>query len=236
MRALVTGGAKRLGAAISATLAKLSYSVVVHYRYSVQEAEQMIHQCRALGVDADLIQGDLSTPEQVVAFAARYLDKYSDTALLVNNVGTYLTKSIMQTSTEDWLSLFNLNLHAPFILTHALIPSLISQGGQVINLGVSGLHTHKAQLYAAAYMMAKQGLWELTRSFARELAPQGVRVNMVSPGQLDISVDLLEKGLWPPIGFPSTCEEVCRAIAFLIDPANRSITGQNIEVAGGLGL
>jgi NAD(P)-dependent dehydrogenase (short-subunit alcohol dehydrogenase family) len=236
MRALVTGGAKRLGSAIAIALAKLRYSVVVHYRDSLREAEQTAQQCRALGVDAELIQGDLSTPEQASAFAARYLDQYSDTALLVNNVGNYLTKSAMHTSTEEWLGLFNLNLHAPFILTKALMPSLSRPDGQVINLGVSGLLSHKAPLYASAYMIAKHGLWELTRSLARELAPQGVRVNMVSPGQLDISVDLFEKERTPPIGFPSTCEEVCRAITFLVDPANRSITGQNIEVAGGLGL
>jgi NAD(P)-dependent dehydrogenase (short-subunit alcohol dehydrogenase family) len=236
MRALVTGSAKRLGSAIAITLAKLKYSVVVHYRHSLQEAEQTAQQCRALGVDAELIQGDLSTPEQASVFAGRYLDQYSDTTLLVNNVGNYLTKSVENTSAEEWLSIFNLNLHAPFILTKALIPSLLRQHGQVINLGVCGLLTNKAPLYASAYMIAKHGLWDLTRSFARELAPQGVRVNMVSPGQLDISVDLLEKELRPPIGFPSTCEEVCRVIAFLVDPVNRSITGQNIEVAGGLGL
>jgi 3-oxoacyl-[acyl-carrier protein] reductase len=236
MRALVTGGAKRLGAAISVALAKLKYAVVIHYRHSLQEAEQTAQLCRDLGSDVELIQGDLSTPDLIGSFADRYLARYSDTTLLVNNVGNYLTQSATQTSTDDWLSLFNLNLHAPFILTNALIPTLVQQKGQVINLGVSSLLSHRAHIYASAYMIAKHGVWELTRSFARELAPQGVRVNMVSPGQLDISVDLFEKGLYPPIGFPTTCEDVCRAIAFLIDPANRSITGQNIEVAGGLGL
>lgn len=235
MRALVTGGAKRLGAAMAVTLAKLGYSVVVHYRHSFSEAEQVVERCRALGVEANLIEGDLSTPDLVAAFASRYLDTYAETSLLVNNVGNYFADTLSHTSVEQWIALFNLNVHAPFILTQALLPTLIRQKGQVINVGVSGLHAQRAHTYASAYRMAKQGLWELTRTYAKELAPKGVRVNMVSPGQLDISEDL-EKGPQPPIGFPSTCDEVCQAVEFLLNPINRSITGQNIEVAGGLGL
>lgn len=232
MWTLVTGGSKNLGAALCLALAKKGCAVVVHYRHSQKEAFEVVAQCRALGSQAAAIQGDFSSIESVKDFVERYLKQFPETETLINNVGNYFIRSALQTSIEEWISLFQVNLHTPFILSQALIPSLITSKGQIINIGVSGLHRHVANTYATAYTLTKQGLWGLTLALARELAPQGVRVNMVSPGQLTTSIDQHKI----PMHRPATCWEVCRVVNFLLDPESTYLTGQNIEVAGGLGL
>lgn len=232
MWGLVTGGAKRFGASVCLELAKRGFSVAVHYRNSHDEALEVASACRGCGVQSEVIQGDFATIEGLKRFVDIYLDRFSDTSVLVNNVGDYLARPVLDTTVDDWLSLFQLNLNVPFFLSKALMPSLREQKGQIVNIGVSGLNRNAAFSRAGAYMLAKEALWSLTRTMARELAPQDVRVNMVSPGELDISVDHLK----PPMQRPAQCSEVVRVIAFLLDPESSYITGQNIEVAGGLGL
>lgn len=232
MWTLVTGGAQRLGAALCMALAEKGHSVVVHYNHSQQEALEIVARCQAIGRQAAAIQGDFNSPTNVKEFVQRYLHQFSETVALINNVGNYLIGSALHTSPEDWINLFQVNLHTPFILTQALVPSLIRHRGQIIHIGVSGLKPHAAHTYSTAYTLTKEALWGLTLATARELAPQGIRVNMVSPGQLDISVDRHPI----PMHRSGYCWEVCRVVSFLLDPESAYITGQNIEVAGGLGL
>lgn len=232
MWTLVTGGGKRLGAALCLALAEKGRAVAVHYRKSEEEAEAVVKKCKELGAKAAAIQGDFSSSVSVNDFIARYLTQFPETEGLINNVGNYFISSASKTPDEEWIALFQTNLHAPFALSNGLLPSLMRNRGQIINIGVAGLHRHKANIYSAAYTLTKQGLLGLTLSLARELAPHGVRVNMVSPGELDISVDhhLI------PMQRSASCAEVGRVINFLLDPASFYITGQNIEISGGLGL
>lgn len=232
MWTLVTGGSKRLGAALCLSLAEKGRSVVVHYNHSRDEALEVASQCRAKGVQAEVIQGDFSSTERSEDFIDRYLQQFSETEVLINNVGEYFIGSGLNTSIEAWTYLFQVNLHTPFMLAKSLTPALLRSKGQIINIGVSGLHRHIGSVYATAYMLSKQGLWGFTQSLARELASQGVRVNMVSPGELDNSVDHHRI----PMQRPAACWEVCRVVNFLLDPQSSYMTGQNIEVAGGLGL
>lgn len=232
MWTLVTGGAKRLGAALCLSLAEQGRSVVVHYRHSYEEAMGVVKQCKALGSQAEAIQGDFSSVDNVKEFISRYIKQFSETEILINNVGDYLIESALNTSIEDWIHLFQVNLHTPFMLTQALAPFLIKNKGQVINIGVSGLNRRSANIYHTAYSLTKQGLWGLTLALAREWASQEVRVNMVSPGELDNSIDHHSI----PMKRPASCWEVCRVVNFLLDSESAYITGQNIEVAGGLGL
>jgi 3-oxoacyl-[acyl-carrier protein] reductase len=137
---------------------------------------------------------------------------------------------------DEWLKLFQTNLHAPFILIKHLVSSLCQHRGHIINIGAAGLGRMRADTYSTAYTLTKQNLWMLTRSLALELAPAGVRVNMVSPGHLETSVNLPTDPLKLPMGRPGYHHEISRLILFLLDPANHYITGQNIEVAGGVSL
>jgi NAD(P)-dependent dehydrogenase (short-subunit alcohol dehydrogenase family) len=233
---LVTGGAKRLGADLCYALAEKGYSVVIHYNKSQKEALAVVDKCKQLGGQAIAIQGDFSTLPSTLDFIQRYLTLYPETQHLINNVGNYLIKSACQTEIEEWMSLFQTNLHVPFILAKALIPKLIQYQGQIINIGMSGSDKQQGHTYATAYMTTKASLLMLTRSLALELASKGVRVNMVSPGYLDIAVDLPKDCNRLPMHRAGKCWEISRVVNFLLDPASAYITGQNIEVAGGVGL
>lgn len=232
MWTLVTGGAKRLGASLSHSLAEQGLDLVIHYRRSENEAHEVVEACRMKGVKAEAIQGDFSSEESLMDFARRYLERFPETGALINNVGEYLIRSALKTTLQEWTSLFQSNLYAPFYLVQSLSPSLIRHKGRVVNIGVAGLTRHSAYTYASAYMLAKDALLGLTRALARELAPYEVCVNMVSPGELDNSIDHHPL----PMKRPATSEEICRAVQFLLNPASGYITGQNIEIAGGFGL
>lgn len=236
MRVLVTGGARRLGAELCEMLARKGYSVVVHYRSSEREAMEVADKCRETGAEADVIFGDFSDIRGLEKFAESYADRFSSMNVLINNVGDYILGSTLNTSWDEWTRLFHLNLHAPFFLIRRFSPYLIASEGQIVNVGVSGLLRHSGNVYSTAYTLSKEALWGLTRACALELAADRVRVNMVSPGMLDISEDIAEPGLRIPMGRPGTCAEVAEAVAFLLDRKNAYITGQNIEIAGGLGL
>lgn len=236
MWTLVTGGAKNLGSKICLALAKEGKDVVVHYHSSQSEAEDVVEKCLSYGVSAKTLQGDFSSRESLKNFIDNYLKSFSNTRGLVNNVGNYIIKSALETTADDWHSLFQTNLHASFELTRALVPSLKSCKGNVINMGCVGVDSTKADTYATAYMITKQGLLMLTKSFARELAESGVRVNMVSPGHLNHSVDLPKDYTEIPVGRPATSTDLTRVVTFLMDEKSSYITGQNIDVAGGLRL
>lgn len=231
---LVTGGAKRLGATLSLSLAKAGHDVVIHYQNSEDEAKKIMSECQKQGVKCAMIQGSFATSQETTDFAKRYMEQFPDTIHLINNVGNYLIKSALNTSLDEWNGLFQTNLTAPFILIKKLIPSLIKQQGSIINIGTSGILYPPANVQSTVYGLTKEGLWMLTRSLAKELAPQQVRVNMVSPGYLDIAVDLPKDLTTLPMKRAATCEEVGGVVTFLLK--QKYITGQNIEVAGGVGL
>jgi NAD(P)-dependent dehydrogenase (short-subunit alcohol dehydrogenase family) len=231
---LVTGGSKRLGAAICRSLAAEGYPILIHYCTSRQEAEEVAAECRNYGVESQTIQGDFSSLESTLKFVTTCQHHYPDIKFLINNVGNYLIKSASKTSPEEWNALFQVNVNAPFALCQAFISSLQSCQGSIVNIGVAGANQLHADIKRTAYLATKMSLLMLTKSLARELASTGVRVNMVSPGVLENAVDLSDVSL--PLQRPASLEEVVRVVSFLLNDANRYITGQNIEVSGGIGL
>ena len=171
---LVTGGSRRLGADICLELAAQGHSLLVHYRNSKGEAENVALRCREMGVEAEIIYGDFSTEESTQAFAKACLMKYPDIKNLINNVGNYLVKSAASTAPEEWNALIQTNLNAPFALCHAFIPSITLCQGNIINIGVVGANNIHADIKRTAYLMTKMSLCMLTKSLARELAPSGI--------------------------------------------------------------
>lgn len=231
---LVTGGSKRLGAEICLSLATHGHSILIHYRNSRQEAEDVAAECRKKGVEAEVIQGDFSSLESTLQFIDDCKKNFTDIKNLVNNVGNYLVKSAETTTPEEWNALFQINVHAPFALCQAFLPSLKVAGGNIVNIGVTGINHIHADVKRTAYVATKMSLLMLTKSLARELASYHVRVNMVSPGYLENAIDLSEAKL--PMQRPASLDEVTRVILFLLSDENSYITGQNIEVGGGIGL
>ncbi len=227
---LVTGGAKGIGAAICRTMATEGHPIVVHYNTSQKEALEVAEDCRSLGVRAEIMQGNFSTQEQVAEFLQNYLQAFSLTDCLVNNVGNYLVKSVQETSPEELSLLYQTNVFAPIMIAKAL-----SVKESIVNLGVAGLNAERADTYSSAYSMTKSSMLQWTRSLAKELASASISVNMVSPGYVEGSVDLPELSKLP-MKRAVTKDEVARLVAFLLNKNNRAITGQNIEIAGGIRL
>ncbi|NGY94688.1 3-oxoacyl-[acyl-carrier-protein] reductase FabG len=233
---LVTGGAKNLGAAICLELAKQGHAVAVHYNTSEEEAQLVVEKCSNYQVPAQAIQGDFSTFESTQRFIKEYQRHFAETKNLINNVGNYLLGSSLKTSICQWHDLFQTNLHAPYCLIKNLLPSIKKWKGSIINLGVAGLNANRADTYATAYTISKSGLLMLTKSLALELAADQVRVNMISPGYLEESMDLPHPLTKIPMQRAGHRDEVAQLIGYLLSNQASYITGQNIEIAGGTRL
>jgi NAD(P)-dependent dehydrogenase (short-subunit alcohol dehydrogenase family) len=233
--ALVTGGAKGLGAEICKTLAMKGHNILIHYRSSYEEALSIKDACCGYGVKSDIIQGDFSSMEQVNAFIIALQERFPDSiANLVNNVGNYCISSPLETTDQEWLALFQTNLHAPVALMRALMPILVVLKGSIVNIGVAGINQVPSDIYSTAYTASKLALWMTSKALAKEFASQGVRVNMVSPGVLENAVDRERAIKFVPMGRFGSLAEVAHVVAFLLDRENGYITGQNIEVGGGV--
>lgn len=192
--------------------------------------------CRSFGVPAECIQGDFSSQEDTELFVRQCLDRFPLIGNLINNVGNYAIESALDTSAKEWENLFQVNLHAPIALSKAFLPTICQHRGNIINIGVAGVGNMTANTYCTAYQTTKMALWMVTKSLAKELAPQFVRVNMVSPGYLENSIDLPADLTKLPMQRPASLEEVARVVAFLLHEQSSYITGQNIEVGGGVRL
>lgn len=230
---LVTGGALRLGAALCRRLARAGKNLVIHYHTSEQEALALAKECTALGVDAQTLRGDFSSLQETEAFLTHYLARFPDTECLVHNVGPFYLDSPASASPQKLGELFQINTLVPLLVTQRLLPSLKSHQGHIVYIGMAGAGETGAHTHAFSYDLTKHALAQLTQSLAKELAPDAICVNMVSPGYLEGSIDL-PKQTPIPFGRTGHFSEVAEAVAFLL--SSRYITGQNLEVAGGVRL
>lgn len=231
---MVTGGSRNLGAEICHTLATKGYSVIVHYHTSRREAEEVVERCRLEGVDSLPLQADFLSSASLEEFATSCLEQTNySIGHLVNNVGLYASEPLLDSSEKLWHELWQANVVAPIALVRHLQASLRKAQGTITNVGVAGLGRAVANRYNPVYTMTKMALLQATRSLAQELAVYGMRVNMVSPGHLDHSVDLERYRHALPMLRPGSSREVAQLIGYLMEPGASYITGQNIEVAGG---
>ncbi|HEY0674871.1 MAG TPA: SDR family oxidoreductase [Immundisolibacter sp.] len=236
--ALVTGAARRTGRGLALALARAGADVVVQYGRSRQEAESAVAEIIALGRRGFAVSADLAVPGQAEALIETALACAGRLDVLVNNVGNYPLGDPLGLAPDEFRATLETNLTAPYALIRAALPALLASGtGQVINLGYAGVEHPVANTRAMAYQISKAGLLVLTRSLAQALGPRGVRVNMVSPGHIDNSVDLpADIASHVPLGRPARIDDIAGALLFLLSPAGAYITGANIEVAGGYRL
>jgi len=231
--ALITGGSRRVGLEMALTLAKQKKHIAIQYRSMRSAAEQAKELVQKHGVLCSLFQGDFSTPDGVQRFLETYHQAKLPTEILINNVGPYSEKSCLQHSQEELQKIYQTNFFAPFMIIQSLLPSLKKEKGLIINMGYPGLNLVQAKTKGAGYVFAKQSLFALTKSLAKELRSDRIRVNMISPGYLEQSIDLPKQ---LPQGRPVYFEEIADMVIYLCSEKGASITGQNIEIAGGVGL
>ena len=234
--ALVTGAARRLGRHLALCLAEDGADVVIHYHRHRDDAESLVERIAGLGRRAWCIESDFLVPEGAADLVRRVASLTSRLDLLVNNVGNYLVKPLDETTAADFRGVLEANLVAPQTLIRETLRLFPAEGGSIVNLGYAGVESISPNLEAAAYQVSKTGLYVLTKSWARQLAPRGIRVNMISPGQLENSVDLPEDPeACIPLGRAGTVTDIADALRYLIRP-DGYVTGVNIDVAGGYRL
>ncbi|MBW3550719.1 MAG: pteridine reductase [Proteobacteria bacterium] len=234
--ALVTGSARRLGAAISRALHAAGFDLALHYRNSREEVESLAAELeRARPGSTLILQADLADIERVPELVASTTRHFGRLDALVNNASGFSPTPIGQATPAQWDALFASNARAPFFLAQAAASHLREAGGAIVNLtdiyGERPLHEH------TIYCMAKAALLMATRSLALELGPQ-VRVNAVSPGAVlwpENSTDIAAHDALlarTPLARTGTPEEVAEAVRWLLQDASYS-TGQVLYLDGG---
>ena len=234
--AVVTGGARRLGRHLSLALAARGYDLVILYRESEADAHALVQEMRAIGRRARARAVDVGVERQVAEVFAEIGRDEGRVNLLVNNVGNYNPQHVTLLDPTVWDATIATNLSGAFYCCYHALP-LMPEGSNIINIGMAGLEGSRANVRGTDYYVSKTGLLVLTRSLAAAYAVQGVRVNMVSPGQLDNSIDLPppdEIGQQVPLGRAGALHDIEQAVDYLLDAAY--VTGVNLDVAGGYRL
>lgn len=234
--ALITGAARRLGAVTARTLHAAGANIVLHYRSSATEAQAIQSALNAQRAEScQLLHGDLMQFAQLPALVAQAAACYGRLDVLINNASTFYPTPLATVTEAQFDDLLGTNLKVPLFLAQAAAPYLQEQHGCIVNM--VDIHSFRPLKNYPAYCAAKAGLWMLTQSLARELAPQ-VRVNAVAPGAImypDSPVnqylheELIARTALKREGSP---EDVAKAILFLVRDAPY-ITGQVIPVDGG---
>lgn len=234
--AVVTGGARRLGRHLCQDLAAAGYRVVVCYRRSHAEAQAVVNGIAEHGGSARALCVDVARSASVTDAFGTIASHEGRIDLLINNVGNYDPQPFDALTVEGWDATLAANLSGPFYCVHAALP-LMPDGSLIISIGMAGLDGIRASPVAVDYYVSKTGLLSLTRSLAVSLGPRRIRVNMVSPGQLENSIDLPDASRLPqmiPLGRAGALQDIAGAVRYLIGADY--VTGVNIDVAGGYRL
>lgn len=239
--ALVTGGGRGIGRAIVLALARQGCRVYFCYQQQHAAAQAVCQEAQAFGGLVTAQQVDVTNRQAVEQWIAAIHAACGRIDILVNNAGKFPQHAVLAISDEEWDEVLRTNLYAVFYCARAVLPIMLAaKVGVIINLvSVAG---QRGSAYHAHYAAAKAGVIAFTRSLAKEVAGQGIRVNAVAPGR--IATDLLldhadeqERARWQsdtPIRRLGTPAEVADAVVFLASPASTYIIGETLAVNGGL--
>ena len=238
--ALVTGASRGIGRAIAIRLASEGAAVAINYAGNVKAAEEVKAVIEAAGGRAMLVQADVADSTAVDAMIKAVIEAFGQIDILVNNAGITRDGLLMRMKEEDWDAVINTNLKGIFHCTKAVSKLMMKKRyGRIVNMAsVVGLIGNAGQ---SNYAAAKAGVIGFSKSMARELASRGITVNMVAPGFIDTDMtavlpDKVRKAMVAdiPLGKIGTPENVADAVVFLVSDQASYITGQTINVDGGM--
>jgi 3-oxoacyl-[acyl-carrier protein] reductase len=238
--AVVTGGSRGIGWAVSEVLAQAGAEVAILYRENEDAAEEALQTLRSTGANAIAIRCDVSREEQVSAAFARMREELGRIDILVNNAGIWRHAPIVEMTAEGIDETLRVNLAGVLLVTREAVKDMLTrEWGRIVNVGsTAGI---RGEPFHAHYAATKGALFALSRSLAGELSHRGITVNTVSPGW--VFTDMTSEALTPdkvreleksiPTGRLTHPEDVANAVLFLASQLAAQITGANIDVNGG---
>ena len=239
--ALVTGGSRGIGRAIVLALARNGAAVSFCYRQDHAAAEGLVAEATAAGLTVHAAQVDVTERRAVDEMVAGLQQAHGRVDILVNNAGIFPSGPVAEMSDEIWDRVMHTNLYSVFYGCRAVIPGMVArQEGAIVN--IASVAGQRGSAFHAHYAAAKGGVLAFTRSLAREVAADNVRVNALSPGRITTDLlletaDAAEHARWradTPARRLGTPEEVAEAVVFLVGPGATFIMGETLAVNGGL--
>jgi acetoacetyl-CoA reductase len=240
--AIVTGGTRGIGAAITSALAGSGVYVAAGYSRNQSAAEDLASKLSAEGASVSVHQGNVGVPEDCQRVVGEVLAATGRIDYLVNNAGITLDKTIRKMTVEDWHAVLRINLSGTFYMCKAVLEHMLERRfGRIVN--ISSVVGQKGNIGQVNYAASKSGQFGLTRSLALEVARKGITVNCVAPGYIEtemvaaVPASMVEKivaGI--PVGRVGQAHEIARAVRFLVDDNAGYITGAVISVNGGMDM
>ena len=238
--ALVTGASRGIGQAVAVELAKVGADVIVNYIGNEAVAQETVEKVEALGRKALKIKADVGNADEVQAMVDEAHAAFGHIDILVNNAGITRDGLLIRMKDTDWDDVLNINLKGVYLVTKAVAKLMVKQrSGRIINMtSVSGVTGNVGQ---ANYAAAKAGVIGFTKTCAKELAARGITVNAVAPGFIetamtDVLPEKIKEGIAAtvPLGRMGQPEEIAGVVTFLASDFARYITGQVLNVDGGM--
>jgi len=240
--AIVTGGARDIGRAVSLKLATEGAKVVVNYFNSQEDANQTLREVEAVGGEAILVKGDMTKQEDVDRLVAESVAAYGKRVdVLVNVVGGLVARKTLQEMDGDFFDfLLRLNVTSTFMVTKAVVPHM-SSGGSIVNFA-SQAGRDGGGPGASAYACSKGAVMTFTRAMAKELGPSNIRVNALCPGMIStvfhdtFTKDAVRANVANATALKreGSADEVADAVAYLASSESSFLTGVNLDINGGL--
>jgi 3-oxoacyl-[acyl-carrier protein] reductase len=233
--AIVTGASNGIGRAIAERLAEDGAIVVVNYSKSSEKAQQVVVGIQGKGGKALAVQTDMSQVAEARRLVIDTVKQFNRLDILVNNAGKFMPRSLDETTEEEFDSVIALNAKGPYFAMQEAA-KVLKDGGRIVNISTGGTHLHFPG--ATAYLGSKAALEQYTKGLAQELASKGVTVNTVSPGftetgmmteeyrQIGIQLTPMKR-----LGVP---KDIADVVAFIVSAEARWLTGQTIQVGGGI--
>jgi 3-oxoacyl-[acyl-carrier protein] reductase len=231
--ALITGGSRGIGAAISRALAQAGAKVAINYRERADHAKALADELRNSGVSAITVQADVSQADAVADMVEVVKSQLGDVDILINNAGIAITRAIDALSEADFDQTIAVNLKGVFLCTQAVLPMMrAKKWGRIVN--ISSGAARGAGAIGPHYNASKAGVEGLTRGYAARLVKEGITVNAVAPSLIETDMMKGQENLVSriPLGRFGSADEVAKAVMMLLDIPY--MTGQTVAMSGGM--